>query len=216
MQVAIAAGKLAGVDAQTLLLDVLAASGGDPLIPRIVWRNLHPSVDRRGERLLELLSHDAHRDSPAIGALVPRLVDRFAASDNPAVIVALLQHLFSDSQANSADLKKCLSVLAGRLEDHEIPAEQWSQLKPKLEAVVARIMAGPPQDPLYADAAILAATWKNAPAIEVARKIATTSSEPLEQRFRAIRALVVAEDSQLEPLVTGLLSDSLRSRKSCD
>src|SRR5205085_6681579 len=39
LQVAIAARKLAGVAAPTVLLDVLAHAGDDPLIPRIVWQN---------------------------------------------------------------------------------------------------------------------------------------------------------------------------------
>ena len=47
LQLAIAARKLEGVDAASLLLDVQQASALDPLIPRIVWQNLLPLIEER-------------------------------------------------------------------------------------------------------------------------------------------------------------------------
>jgi hypothetical protein len=43
LQVAIAAGKLANIDPLPVWTQVLANCGDDPLIPHIVWQNLHPS-----------------------------------------------------------------------------------------------------------------------------------------------------------------------------
>ncbi len=49
LQVAIDARKLDGVDAVGVLLDVLSHHGQDPVIPRIVWQNLHPLLEREGQ-----------------------------------------------------------------------------------------------------------------------------------------------------------------------
>ena len=52
LQVAIAAGKIAGLEPAPVLVNVLAHSHEDPLIPRIVWQNLHPRLPAECDRLL--------------------------------------------------------------------------------------------------------------------------------------------------------------------
>ncbi len=55
LQVAIAAGKMESIDKLAVWVDVLAHSGDDPLIPHIVWQNLHPHLPAKTERLLSLV-----------------------------------------------------------------------------------------------------------------------------------------------------------------
>lgn len=55
LQVAIAAGKLQHIDRLPVWVNVLAHSGDDPLIPHIVWQNLHPELPAKAEQLLALV-----------------------------------------------------------------------------------------------------------------------------------------------------------------
>jgi hypothetical protein len=55
LQVAIAARKIEGIDAMPLLVKVLASCGDDKLIPNIVWQNLHPMLEKDGDRFMNWL-----------------------------------------------------------------------------------------------------------------------------------------------------------------
>ena len=52
LQVAAASHKLEGLDPVETLVDVLAHSGDDALLPQIVWQNLHPLLGRDTDRVL--------------------------------------------------------------------------------------------------------------------------------------------------------------------
>ena len=45
-------------------------------------------------------------------------------------------------------MQKCLAALTGKLENHEIAADELAQLRPQLEPIVAQILAGPADNPL--------------------------------------------------------------------
>jgi hypothetical protein len=80
LQVAIAARKLEGVTPLPVLVDVLAHSGDDPLIPHIVWQNLHPLLaDHGNEFLAEVKKHDLSK-SPNLKAVMPRAAERMLAT----------------------------------------------------------------------------------------------------------------------------------------
>ena len=57
LQAAIASKKVQGADPIPRLLEALSACAGDPLIPHIVWQNLHPMLDdpRSADRLVALV-----------------------------------------------------------------------------------------------------------------------------------------------------------------
>ncbi len=80
LQVAIAARKLEGVQPLPLLIDVLAHSGDDKLIPHIVWQNLHPLLEgQSSEFLAEIKKHDLSK-SPNLKAILPRATERMLAA----------------------------------------------------------------------------------------------------------------------------------------
>jgi glucose/arabinose dehydrogenase len=80
LQVAVAARKLDGVQPLPVLIDVLAHSGDDKLIPHIVWQNLHPLLESQSEEFLaELKKHDLSK-SPGLKAILPRATERIAAA----------------------------------------------------------------------------------------------------------------------------------------
>lgn len=79
LQVAIAARKIEGIDAIPLLVQILANSGDDKLIPHIVWQNLHPLLEKDGARFLAEVKKYDLKASPALGAIMPRATERILA-----------------------------------------------------------------------------------------------------------------------------------------
>lgn len=80
LQVAIAARKIEGISPVPLLVEVLAHSGEDKLIPHIVWQNLHPLLeDRTQDFLAEVKKHDLSQ-APNLKAILPRATERMLAA----------------------------------------------------------------------------------------------------------------------------------------
>ncbi|GIW96767.1 MAG: hypothetical protein KatS3mg111_0100 [Pirellulaceae bacterium] len=76
LQVAIAAGKLKTIDPLPLWVDVLANCGADPLIPHIVWQNLHPHLPQRAEELLQLVEQVDLSTAPGLAAMLPHVAEK--------------------------------------------------------------------------------------------------------------------------------------------
>ncbi len=208
LQVAIAANKIDGVDPMSILLEVLVRSGDDRLIPHIVWQNLHPLLEEQGPRFLQLIGQDDFKHSKAIAALMPRVIDRLLDNRHPAPIVALMNTLANESQGDRAPLQKCLNALSRKLEHREITPEQLAQLRPELEQLVKRIMAGPANDPLRADASLLASTWKDPQALAAVRAMFVAHDQSPQRRAQALGALVAAGDDSLQASVAELFADT--------
>jgi len=207
LQVVTAARKLEGVDALPLLLSVLNVSGDDKLIPHVVWQNLHPLLEDEAERYLELTAREPYKKSAAVAALMPRVIDRVLASRNVAPIAALVDVLSAEATSDTATLAKCLSALTVKLENHEIRAEQWSQLRPKLEPLVQSMRTRPQDDPLQWSAVLLAASWGDAAAVDAVRRTLVTVSQPVPRRAQALAALVAARETTLREAVEPLLAN---------
>jgi glucose/arabinose dehydrogenase len=80
LQVAIAARKLEGVQPIPVLVDVLAHSGNDPLIPYIVWQNLHPLLGEQSAAFIaEVKKHDLAK-SPNLKLIMPKATERMLAA----------------------------------------------------------------------------------------------------------------------------------------
>lgn len=80
LQVAIASGKLDGVDALPVLVDVLAHSGNDILIPQIVWQNLHPLLKERSKEFLALVKQHDLDSATNLKLIMPRVTERILAN----------------------------------------------------------------------------------------------------------------------------------------
>ncbi len=198
LQVAITATKLEGVDSAGVLLDALNHSADDKLIPHVVWQNLHPLLENDSGAFLRLVVGGDMRSRPGVAALMPKVIDRVLASHRSGAALELVRTIFADFAADKALVAKCLTTLAAKLENHEITSEQLGQIRPQVEPIVRRILGGPAGDPLYVDAALLAATWKDSQALEVARRLFATQALPTGRRAQALDALVAAEDESLE------------------
>ncbi len=208
LQVAVAARKTEGPGALPMLLEVLAKSGDDKLIPHIVWQNLHPLLEKHGEEYLALVSQEPLASLPAVATFMPRVIDRMLASKDPNSIGALVKLLYSDSTTHPKSLTKCIDSLAARIENHEIGADELARVRGQIDEVVTKILSGSSSDPLYGSAALLAATWKDPRGQTVARSVFASARQPLDRRFKALRALIAARDESLESSIGDLLASA--------
>jgi len=80
LQVAVACTKLEGVDPLPVLVDLLAYSGDDPLIPHIVWQNLHPLLEDRSTEFLTLVKKHDLSTAPNLKKILPRATQRIIAA----------------------------------------------------------------------------------------------------------------------------------------
>ena len=207
LQVAIAARKLEGVDALAVLLEILSGSGEDKLLPHIVWQNLHPLLEEHSERFLQLIATDELKQSPALSALMPLVIDRLLASRAPGPIVGLVNLLLAESQAHPAELQKCFESLTAKLKNREITPENLAELRPRLEPAVQKIMAGSSADPLFVHAALLAATWRDPQALAAVRSWFESPEQSAQRRASALMALIAAGDASLEGSVGRMFAE---------
>ena len=56
--------------------NIAAHCGDDPLIPHIVWENLHPLIADHGPELLAILKEYDLKQYPNVAALLPRVTQR--------------------------------------------------------------------------------------------------------------------------------------------
>jgi putative membrane-bound dehydrogenase-like protein len=83
LQLAIAASKIEGLDPLPVLVEVLANAGDDPLIPHIVWQNLHPLLETRSaDFLAEVKKYDL-KATPSLAKIMPRVTERILAAKEP-------------------------------------------------------------------------------------------------------------------------------------
>lgn len=76
VQVAIAAGKFQQIDPLPTWIELLASCGDDPLLPHIVWQNLHPRLPGDSDRLLELVESVDLEQAPGLSAMLPKVAEK--------------------------------------------------------------------------------------------------------------------------------------------
>jgi len=192
LQVAIAARKLKGVDPLPVLLDVLTHCGDDKLIPHIVWQNLHPLLEKDGERFLTLAAKVDLAKAPGVAKVLPRAIDRILgnASGDPTAVVKFVEKLSADGKSDSAKL--CLTALAVKIQNNEITGKQLDLLQERFKPTLKGLMSDPKNE-LAIDATFLLAAMKDTSGIENARRLfLPKNSEPT--RIRAMNALLAARD----------------------
>jgi putative heme-binding domain-containing protein len=134
------------------------------------------------------------------------LVPQTSQADEPKTdvtpLVGLLE-LVLDADVDTA--RSCLRTLAEKIRGGEVDAATVAELKNRLGDMLGQRLAKA-DDPLAADAALLAALWRDAAALNAVRSAAADKSAPIEQRQLALQALVFAKDPGLLKLAEALLS----------
>jgi putative membrane-bound dehydrogenase-like protein len=83
LQVVIASRKIDGLDPLPLLVEVLAKAGDDPLIPHIVWQNLHPLLAAQSDAFLAEVKKYDLKATPSLAKIMPRVTERILAVKKP-------------------------------------------------------------------------------------------------------------------------------------
>jgi putative membrane-bound dehydrogenase-like protein len=204
LQVAIAACKLKGIDPLTVLLQVLANAGNDKLIPHVVWQNLHPLLEERGEDFLRQVSAINLKSSPAVASLLPRAVERILGAGKLQVktVVGLVTYL-SESDRNTC--AECLASLATKIQTGEVAGSLLDTLRTELQPTL-RALSGGPNNALAMESTLLAATLKDSDGLKGARQYLSRPQEPESLRLKAVAALVTARDDGVLDAVAEVLN----------
>jgi putative membrane-bound dehydrogenase-like protein len=212
LQVAIAARKLEAVDAMSVLLEVLSHSGKDPLIPRIVWQNLHPLLESGTDHFLELVSAQSLQQSPALADLMPRIVDRVLASEQAGTVeIAGLVALLLNANTEGDALKRSLAVLSQQIQTGQIKADERAQLAAALAKPLAAMLEAGGGDDTAVDVAVLAASWGDNSAVNVVHDVLVSADQPELRRLAALEALTANKDERTMAAVHSILSQPKRS-----
>ncbi len=206
LQVAIASSKIDGLGGMQTLLDVLRNCGDDKLIPHIVWQNLHPLLEDHAKEFVAIIQKMDLAQAPNVVALLPRAVDRVLGRKqfDPA-LVAQLYSIVSSKSPDAA--RQCLSTLATMAQTGEIRDDKLEAVKKSFEAVVRERLAAKPEEPLYFEAALLAAGWKDPTGTEIVRNLLATAGQPEARRLKGLDALIAIKDPTVLAVVAPLLND---------
>jgi putative heme-binding domain-containing protein len=199
LQVAAASRKIFSADdCLALLLDVQAASEGDPLIPRIVWRNLEPLLETRGSQLASWHGPAGARlGSTAMEPLLGRIAERLMARRDKDLsgLISVVEALFATSEKPPRGAGACLDVIAKALSNGELSAEAISKMRQGLARPVAAALARGEGEALYFSALTAAAAWQDPKALQDARRLLLDSRAAPEKRSRALSAVLASRDA---------------------
>ena len=211
VQVAIASRKLEGLDALPVLIEILAKGADDPILPQIVWQNLHPILASRSDDLLAMLSAIDLRRSPRLAATLPRMIEVLlgGSKPRPQAAIAILARLLATPTGREVfeASQWSLEILSERLQGGTLPPVERSALLSALPNVLADILGDGPDSPLYLDAALVATAWKDPAAIKAVGGLLRSPGTDEERRLQALNALIGSGDSEVLAIVGPTLAD---------
>lgn len=207
LQVAIAARKLDGVDAFPMLLEVLANSGEDKVIPHIVWQNIHPLLEEHGSQLVEAMASQKLQAAPATREIMPRSIERLLVSEHaPALVAGLLSSALKGPAINVPAVSNSLALLTTKVQNREIAGDKREALRKAMAPMLVSIFRQK-DNPIQLRAAILAAAWNDPAGVEVVQKMLRSSDSPESQRIAALQALVSADGAAVLEITAEILKD---------
>ena len=106
-------------------------------------------------------------------------------------LVSLLE-LVIDADMDTA--RQCLGTIGEKIRTGQVPPATTLELKKRLAEPLGKILAGPADGPLAADAALVAATWKDPAALKRVQALAGNAAAPAPQRQLALETLFFAQD----------------------
>lgn len=198
LQVAIAAAKQESIPTIPALVAVLDQAGEDPLVPRIVWQNLHPLLEKQTAEFVaeveKLNAADSESLSKPVIELLPRAADRILSAGKPDTLaVAQLVKLLLSSEATDESADRCLQLLTARIRSGEIDGESLTNIQAQLADPLTKAMKQKLSRPSTLSAVELAASLRMQEGINLASHLnSMTDDEPI--RLRLIHSLITAND----------------------
>lgn len=228
MQVAVTTSKLNEAAAVPILTDILATANSDPLMPRILWQNLHPLLkSHTSEFVAAVQSHRLSRGAVSatessgtvdtsrtdsvdefptpILEILPRAADCILSSEKPDTtsVVQLVRLLLqAPSAADSGN--RCLQLLTQRVRSQELTGESLAEVRGSLAPALLQITAQQTDHSLFLSALELAASSGISQAVEDARRLILEPDSDLD-RIRLLNAVITAGSSDALSLAESLL-----------
>jgi len=208
LQVAIAATKQESIPTIPTLVAVLAQAGDDPLVPRIVWQNLHPLLEKQTAEFVAEVDRLESPKPKAVLDLLPRAADRILSTTKPDTLaVAEMVKLLLESEATEEPADRCLQLLTARVRSGEITGPALADIRKQLEPSLSSAMRQNLTRASTISAIELAVSLKSSDAIERASQLSAEIEDDGLQ-LRLVNALVTAGDRRALPLAQSLLTSS--------
>ena len=213
VQVAIAAAKRRhpAIQVMPVLVAVLAQAGDDPLVPRIVWQNLHPLLETQTAEFVTEIERLPRPLPATVLDLLPRAVDRILSTSKPDTsAVASYVRLLVNSASTEEDANRCLQLLTERVRSGELAGDTLLQIRTQLERTLINTMNQKGIRPTLEPSVELGATLRIPHAMDRAKALATKSQDD-STRLRFINALITAEADEALNLALDVLDKSKES-----
>jgi putative heme-binding domain-containing protein len=187
---------------------VLRHSEADPLIPHIVWQNLHPLLEQRGEDFLQAARAAEPAPSRAVAGLLPRVCERLLARRrfDAGLAVAPLAMLLEAGEEGDGPARECLRVLAARVQSGEIAGPRREGLHQQLEPLLKEVLEGRKDRAFYLDAALLAVSLGDATGLDAVRQLFASKEAGIALRLAALDALIAARDGRALEAAAAMLA----------
>lgn len=208
LQVAIAAPKLlSDEDAVQLLTTIAAQPMSDELLPRIIWQNLHPLLETRGESFVRYLKSKGWADKPGVKSLVPRAIDRLLSTRESSLsAIAALFNIYASGDSFDATIAtRTLEIVYGQVLTGEIDRHELTSLKELLQPLLEDDQLQARSGKMAQQLQLLAAAWGDEAAQTTAREALTDGEKPSDYRIDSLRSLIVADDQSLPVLSARIL-----------
>ncbi len=208
LQVAIASRKIKKLDPIAVLLDVLAHSDEDPLIPNIVWNNLHPLVDRRSGEIVARIEAMNIEKTVEVAELVPSLIERMLASADidPALVVRLIRVLIAGENPREETAARCATILAQYVQANQKDGRSLKRWRGAIDPLAAELESRDSADLRFA-CSLLRASEHDAKGLERIRGYFISKKENIDRRLEALRAIVAAGDRDAIESIARILAD---------
>lgn len=182
------------------LLSILEKSHNDPLIPQVVWQNLHPLLedDEAVETFLDIARQGGNSGTAKI---LSRGIARIQSREkfDPKLIASTVEGLSTgDAVAKEAALS-LLASLAANSQTGSLDSVKQKALQEALAPTLAKIFTAGRQAPNYVVAAQLACTWRDPAGIEAVKTLLTESASKPDAdglSLDCLRALIASEDAE--------------------
>jgi putative heme-binding domain-containing protein len=128
---------------------------------------------------------------------------------DPEPVVALFE-LVAENTDDPQAARECLNVLTEKVQTRELAGDSLVALRQRLQPLLSKIVDNK-KHPLFLDATLLSAAWKDDQALVAVRNILTSNEHEDPQRLKALQALIAAGDKSLNQTVAELLADNKRN-----
>ncbi len=188
------------------------------MIPHIVWQNLNPMLgdEDKALELVELVTWPLESPADPVFELVPRVVERLLGSSPPQIGLATR---LTNTLGSGPNLKpvvreavaESLAVFAAKMDAGELRGADAERARTILKPMIARVLAGPDEGPLYLNAALVAATWKDPLALKVVGRFLSSPDADEDDRLLALSTLVAGGDDSILGAVEAILIEQRRT-----